>query len=44
MNDIDDPLLAMIIRFVVSEENSDLPQEACMRLQVALIQDHIATN
>ena len=42
MNDIDDPLLAMILRFVVAEADSDLPHEACMRLQVALIQDHIA--
>ena len=42
MNDIDDPLFAMILRFVVAEADSDLPHEACMRLQVALIQDHIA--
>ena len=44
MNDIDDPLLALIVRFMVAETDSALPHEACMRLQVALIQDHIATS
>ena len=43
MEDIDDPLLALILRFVVPETNSDLTHEACMRLQVTLIQEHIAT-
>lgn len=42
MDDIDDPLLALILRFVVAEADSDLPHEACMRLQVTLIQEHIA--
>ena len=42
MNDIDDPLLALILRFVVEDSDSDLPREACMRLQVTLIQQHIA--
>lgn len=42
MKDIDDPLLALIVRFVVAEADSELPQEACMRLQVTLIRQHIA--
>jgi len=42
MNDIDDPLLALILRFVVEDSESSLPHEACMRLQVTLIQEHIA--
>lgn len=42
MTDIDDPLLALILRFVVADVDSRLPEEACMHLQVALIQDHIA--
>ena len=42
MHEIDDPLLALILRFVVQQANSHLPDEACMRLQVALIEKHIA--
>lgn len=42
MNEIDDPLLALILRFVVADADSKLPDEACMRLQVTLIQEHIA--
>jgi hypothetical protein len=42
MDDIDDPLLALILRFVAPEPDTDLPREACMRLQIALIQEHIA--
>jgi hypothetical protein len=42
MNEIDDPLLALILRFVMAETASDLPQEACLRLQLALIREHVA--
>ncbi|MCG6863115.1 MAG: hypothetical protein LJE70_17855 [Chromatiaceae bacterium] len=42
MDEIDDPLLALILRFVVAEADSDLPHAACMRLQVTLIQEHIS--
>jgi hypothetical protein len=42
MDEIDDPLLALILRFVVADADSSLPREVCMRLQVRLIQEHIA--
>ena len=42
MNPIDEPLLALILRFVVAESAADLPQEACMRLQLAMIREHVA--
>ena len=41
MADIDDPLLALILRFVVAETDSDLPHEACMRLQLALVHRYV---
>jgi hypothetical protein len=42
VKDIDAPLLALLLRFVVSEAPGELPQEACMRLQLAMIREHVA--
>ena len=39
---IDDPTLALIVRFVGSNSVEPIPQQECMRLQVALIRDHVA--
>jgi len=39
---IDDPTLALIVRFVGSDTVEPIPQQECMRLQIALIRDHVA--
>lgn len=39
---IDDPTLALIVRFIGTKAGKPLTQQECMRLQVALIREHIA--
>ncbi len=39
---IDDPTLALIVRFIGTKAGEPLTQQECMRLQVTLIREHVA--